>query len=144
MDRDGEGRRFSVLEGVEGDGAILIGRGTRVVGEIHDCTSIEVQGELEGNVTAKRVTIREGGVISGSVQTVEAEIHGVVTGELQVDGLLDVHSSGRVDGNLTYGQIAIAAGGEVSGNIFGPRRISNETTAPALANGQDPQVTLAS
>lgn len=130
-------RSYSVLEGIEGDGTVLIGKGTRIVGEISNCTNVEVQGELEGNLVADRVTIRQGGTITGNVKTTSAEVHGTIAGEIEVEGLLDVHSTGRVDGNLAYGQIAIAAGGEVSGNIFGPKRVeASRQPSTALTNGQ--------
>lgn len=130
-------RSYSVLEGIEGDGTVLIGKGTRIVGEISNCSNVEVQGELEGNLITEKVTIRQGGMITGNVKATSAEVHGSVEGEIEVDGLLDVHSTGRVDGNLAYGQIAIAAGGEVSGNIFGPRRVQANAQPTALTNGSD-------
>ena len=58
-------------------------------------------------------------MIAGNVRATQATVHGTVSGEIEVEGLLDIHSTGRVDGSLAYGQIAVAAGGEVSGNIFG-------------------------
>ena len=136
MDRQRETRSYSVLDGIDGDGTILIGKGTRIVGEISNCKKVEVQGELEGTLTAESVTVSEDGVIAGTIRADEAEVHGVVTGEMEVAGLLDVQSTGRVDGNLAYGQIAIAAGGEVSGNILGPKRVLAEQQPAALPNGQ--------
>ena len=130
-----EQRSYSVLEGIEGDGTVLIGKGTRIVGEISNCSNVEVQGELEGNLITKSVTIREGGVIAGNVRANEATVHGTVSGEIEVEGLLDIHSTGRVDGSLAYGQIAVAAGGEVSGNIFGPKRMQAANQHTQIANG---------
>jgi hypothetical protein len=44
-----------------GDGVVLIGKGTRVIGEISDCTTVEIQGVVEGKLLANSVIIREGG-----------------------------------------------------------------------------------
>lgn len=55
LDRD-----YSVLETVEGDGLVLIGKGTTVVGEIANCSKVEIQGHLEGSLIADSVVVREG------------------------------------------------------------------------------------
>ena len=123
---------------------MLIGKGTRIIGEISNCSNVEVQGELEGSLITDRVTIREGGVIAGNVRASQAVVHGTVSGEIEVEGLLDIHSTGRVDGSLAYGQIAVAAGGEVSGNIFGPKRLqATNPQASAIANGNGSTTTTA-
>ncbi len=129
-------RDFSVLETVDGESTVLIGRGTKVIGEIGDCAIVEVQGQLEGNLVAEKVTIRPGGVVNGNVKCITAEVHGVVSGDIDVEELLDIRSTGRVDGSSAYGQVSIAAGGEIFGTVHETKRVEAESLRVVLSNGQ--------
>jgi cytoskeletal protein CcmA (bactofilin family) len=112
----GDGRK-SPFEGIAGEGHVLIGRGTKISGEISDCTLVEIQGVMEGVITADAVIIREGGGFKGTLQTDQAEVHGVLEGTVVVHELLDIRTNGHVQGDLTYGRIAIAEGWFVSGSL---------------------------
>lgn len=147
---------FSVLESVDGDGMVLIGKGTTVVGEVGNCSKVEIQGHLEGSIVADRVIIREGGSIKGGMHAGHAEVCGVVDGEVLVEELLDVRSTGRVIGEIAYGKLAVEVGGDIAGNIRQPQqaaqsaepqhqgvngydsRSSLEAPSQGLANGQSP------
>ncbi len=109
-----------------GDGVILIGKGTRVIGEISDCTTVEIQGVVEGKLLASSVVIREGGGFKGSLQVDQAEIHGVMEGNAVVNDLLDIRSTGTVAADLAYGRLSVEAGGQMTGNILA--RISIESS----------------
>lgn len=110
-----------------GDGVVLIGKGTRVIGEISDCTTVEIQGVVEGKLLASSVVIREGGGFKGSLQADQAEIHGVMEGNAVVNDLLDIRSTGTVSADLAYGRLSVEAGGQMTGNILA--RISIESGA---------------
>jgi cytoskeletal protein CcmA (bactofilin family) len=101
----------------QSDGVVLIGKGTRILGDISDCTMIEIQGTLEGTVCADAVVIREGGGFRGTMQTDKAEVHGVLEGTICVHELLDMRASCNVSGDITYGRLAVADGGNISGNL---------------------------
>lgn len=109
-----------------GDGVVLIGKGTRVIGEISDCTTVEIQGVVEGKLLASSVIIREGGGFKGSLQADQAEIHGVMEGNAVVNDLLDIRSTGTVAADLAYGRLSVEAGGQMTGNILA--RISIESS----------------
>jgi cytoskeletal protein CcmA (bactofilin family) len=108
-----------------GDGVVLIGKGTRVIGEISECTTVEIQGVVEGKLLASSVVIREGGGFKGSLQVDQAEIHGVMEGTAVVNDLLDIRSTGTVAADLAYGRLSVEAGGQMTGNILA--RISIES-----------------
>lgn len=107
----------NVMEGVNSDRFVLVGSGTQISGEINNCAVVEVQGQFEGNISADQIIIREGGSITGSASTKNAEVHGVLQGEITVTNLLDIHSTGQVDGELVYGQLSVSAGGYIGGNL---------------------------
>ena len=124
-----------------GDGVILIGKGTRVIGEISDCTTVEIQGVVEGKLLASSVIIREGGGFKGSLQADQAEIHGVMEGNAVVNDLLDIRSTGTVAADLAYGRLSVEAGGQMTGNILARISIENggasksPSTEVATTNG---------
>jgi len=102
---------------IRSEGAVLIGRGTRITGEINDCDLMEIQGVFEGNAVANSVVVREGGGFNGKLQTNNAEVHGVVEGTIVVRELLDIGSTGKVKAELTYGRLSVAPGGHIAGSI---------------------------
>jgi cytoskeletal protein CcmA (bactofilin family) len=99
------------------EGIVVIGKGTRLIGDISDCMRAEVRGVVEGNVVAKTVTVFFGGGLKGSIQADSAEIHGVVEGNVVVRELLDVHATARMLGEFTYGRLSVAPGGQVGGSL---------------------------
>ena len=126
-----------------GDGYVLIGKGTKITGDISNCTLVEVQGVLEGSVTADSVIIRDGGGFKGVLQTDQAEVHGILEGTVVVHELLDIRAHGNVQGDLTYGRIAISEGGFVSGSLQTKSglAVAEQQTVPSLTliNGMDGQ-----
>lgn len=100
-----------------GDGVVIIGKGTRIAGEITNCSKLEIQGSVEGRIGATILVVREGGSVKGEILADDAEINGHVEGQLDVKGLLDIRSTGRVEGDLAYGKLAVAMGGHIAGQI---------------------------
>lgn len=106
-------------EARDSKGVIVVGKATRIVGDIAECDEVEVMGHVEGVVTAERVVVCEGGTIQGGLRAAHAEIHGLVDGEVRIDELLDVRSTARVFGDLAYGRLVVAGGGDIAGTVHG-------------------------
>jgi cytoskeletal protein CcmA (bactofilin family) len=99
------------------DGHVVVGKGAFIVGEITNCSQVEIAGALEGKVIAEAVIVRASGCLKGTVQSERAEVHGVIEGQVQVEQHLDIRSTGRVSGELAYGRLSVASGGCLAGNI---------------------------
>jgi cytoskeletal protein CcmA (bactofilin family) len=117
IDRAAQSPTAAPLENTQRDGVVFIGKGSKFVGDLSDCTMAEIQGALEGTLVANAVVIQHGGVFKGTMVTDQAEVHGVVEGTLTVHDLLDMRSSGIVSGDLTYGRLAVADGGHIFGTV---------------------------
>jgi cytoskeletal protein CcmA (bactofilin family) len=115
---------------ISGDGLVVIGKGTKVVGEISDCTQIEIDGNLEGSVVANVVIVRVGGRLKGIIQSKRAEVHGMIEGQVLVEEHLDIRSTGHVSGELTYGRLSVADGGKLAGNIQTHSRLEQQSVPP--------------
>ncbi len=130
----------SAFEGMKCEGAVFIGEGAKVAGDISNSSTVEIQGFLEGNVVTNSLVVREGGGFKGAVQTQHAEVYGAVDGTIVVQDLLDIRATGRVNAEATYGRLAVSAGGSLAGNVqVKPPLILDETgveTAVAHDQGQ--------
>ena len=118
------------------DGVVVIGGGTRIIGEISDCHMVEIQGVLEGKVVADSVVIRDGGGFQGTMQAGTAEIYGVVEGAIAVTGDLNVHSTGDVSAETTYGKLSVAAGGKIQGRFRAGANPAAAAAPNAFVNGK--------
>ena len=118
--------KMSPLEGFKGDGVVLIGKGTRITGEIKDSSIIEIQGSLEGNIVANTVIVREGASFTGNMISEYVEVHGLVQGTVVAETLLDIRSTGKVTAEVRYGQLSVVTGGRLSGNIVVQETIEAE------------------
>ncbi len=99
------------------DGVVVVGKGASIVGEITNCSQVEIAGALEGKVVAEAVIVRAGGRLKGRVCSERAEVHGTIEGEVQVEDHLDIRSTGHVSGELAYGKLSVASGGRLAGTI---------------------------
>ena len=118
-------------EASNGAGLVVIGTGANIVGEITNCTQVEIAGSLEGKVVADALIIRDGGCLKGYVCARRAEVHGTVEGEVKVADHLDIRSTGDVSGELTYGKLSVASGGRLSGLLEIIRTHEQEHDEPA-------------
>ena len=100
-----------------GEGIVVVGKGASIVGEISNCSQVEIAGALEGKVIASVVIVREGGCLKGQVCSDRAEVHGTIEGQLQVEDHLDIRATGDVSGELTYGKLSVASGGRLAGSV---------------------------
>jgi cytoskeletal protein CcmA (bactofilin family) len=112
-----------------GAGIVTIGEGTRVTGTIDECKLLDVQGVLEGEAVSEMIVVRNGGGVRGNVQTVNAEIHGVVDGSLSVHEHLEIKSTGDVSGEISYATLAIEKGAKFQGTIQCAEGANEEASA---------------
>ncbi|MGQ0456974.1 MAG: bactofilin family protein [Hyphomicrobium sp.] len=118
------------------DGAVFIGKGTQVVGEISDCIKAVIRGRIEGNIDTRELIVESEGSLVGNIRAHHMEVHGRIEGNANVQELANISSTGLITGDLVYGQLAVAAGGQVHGTIrqsSGPDRPADER--PANGNG---------
>lgn len=96
---------------------MVVGKGASIVGEITNCSQVEIAGALEGKVVAEAVIVRASGWLKGTVCSERAEVHGTIEGQVQVEQHLDIRSTGKVSGELAYGKLSVASGGCLAGTI---------------------------
>jgi|GEM_PF-2798949 len=92
----------------------IIAADLRIVGNLMCSGSVEVEGEIEGNVTCGNVTIRRTGSIKGDVTAdiiqVDGEINGLVKGRN-----ITLSETGRITGMIMYEALSVKDGAYIDG-----------------------------
>lgn len=95
---------------------LVAGPGVILKGSMQ-CEVLRVEGNIEGDVKARKLMISAGGTLVGTAEIEDAEIEGHFEGTLTVANHLIVRSTGRLTGKFQYGEIEIERGGAISGEI---------------------------
>jgi cytoskeletal protein CcmA (bactofilin family) len=127
----------------------VIGRDLTILGSninIISREALQIDGEVRGNVSGKRISIGAGGTVDGSITAETVEIDGRVDGSVKAVAIT-LNPSAKVSGDLLHRILVIAEGAEFEGNV---RRSANEAelkpdlTAPHQAiSGPAPTEMLA-
>ncbi|MEE4000048.1 polymer-forming cytoskeletal protein [Tenacibaculum sp. FZY0031] len=91
----------------------IIGKNTKITGEIISEGDFRIDGTLEGTIeTNGRVIIGSTGFIKGKVECANADVEGAFSGELFVSNTLTVKSSANITGDVVIGKLSVEPGAE--------------------------------
>ena len=115
----------------------LVGRNTRVSGDIQFRGGFHVDGYIKGNVLAEHDTqsvlsISENGTVEGTVSVPHVVLNGTVKGDVSARERVQLGATARVIGNVYYNLIEMAIGAEINGKL-----IHEPAGQPALMSGRD-------
>ncbi|HTY99411.1 MAG TPA: polymer-forming cytoskeletal protein [Rhodocyclaceae bacterium] len=117
----------------------IIGKGTRIIGQVRFAGSLHVEGEISGSVSVPEgqtgtLTLGSQGRIDGEISGSRVVIDGAATGPAVFADRLELQSQARVSGDLHYGEIGIHPGAVVHGRLV-HRPVENHQAvqAPKLA-----------
>lgn len=119
-------------------GALVVGAGITVKGEIRTCRTLVVYGTVEATLPAEAIQIGPGGEFRGRAEVETATVSGRFDGDLVVSGRLTVTASGEVDGRVQYREIAVDAGGRLRGTAD-PLDARQSAPEPADPAGPQPE-----
>lgn len=111
----------------------LIGRNTRVQGDMSFEGGLHVDGTVKGDVCAQGpesavLTVSEHGTIEGEVRVPYVVLNGVVLGDVHAREHIELAAKARVEGDVYYGLMEMAMGAEVNGKL-----VHTEAATPPLA-----------
>jgi len=127
MRRDKKNRRRT-------DTPTLISKGTCIVGEIHFSGSLEIEGQVKGNIEAVGndadacVRIRDTGVVVGQVKAPVVIVSGSIEGDIYATKQVELASQAVVKGDIHYALLEIEKGAQVNGGF-----VQEEESAPAAS-----------
>ncbi|HLO77125.1 MAG TPA: polymer-forming cytoskeletal protein [Magnetospirillum sp.] len=108
----------------------IIGADVRIVGDIITQGEMQIDGQIEGDITCHRLVVGEGARITGEVTADSVRIHGQMNGRI-IAGSVTIAKSAQVFGDITHETLEIEAGGHLEGHLI--RKGSQPATAtPAL------------
>ncbi len=86
----------------------MIGTGTIITGDIESNGDIRIDGTLKGNLRGKaKIIIGADGIVEGSIEGLQADIMGHVTGNIKIQELLFLHGSTEVHGDIYAGKLQV-------------------------------------
>lgn len=101
----------------------LIGKATRVHGDVEFAGGLHLDGAIVGNVRSDRtpastLSVSEGASIEGAVEVPNIRLDGIVKGDIQASGRVVLGATARVEGNLYYGVIEMTLGAQIMGKLM--------------------------
>jgi len=112
----------------------LIAKGTCIVGEVHFSGSLEIEGQVKGNIEAVGddadacVRIRDTGVVIGQVKAPVVIVSGNIEGDIYAAKQVELASQAVVKGDIHYALLEIEKGAQVNGGF-----VQEEGNAAAAA-----------
>ena len=84
----------------------IIGAGCKLTGDIKTDHTVQIHGEVIGDIVAETVVIGRGGRVVGTVKTPVLFLHGTLGGPATVN-TANIFSAARMTGVLSYHTISI-------------------------------------
>lgn len=112
----------------------LIGKGTRIEGNISFSESLRVDGEIVGRVEGDAsgrctLVLSEHGRIEGEVSVAHLVVNGTISGPVRVTEFLEMQPKARITGDVQYAMIEIQQGAVVEGHLVRMGREPNQDKA---------------
>jgi cytoskeletal protein CcmA (bactofilin family) len=113
----------------------VIGPDVRIVGDIITQGEMQIDGQVEGDITCQTLVVGEGARIVGEVTAENVRVHGHLTGKI-VATQVAIARSAQVEGDITHESLEIEAGASLEGHL-----IRKGGTAPKLVAEAAPDAT---
>ena len=101
----------------------LIGPKTRINGDVEFTGGLHLDGYINGNVKGDSnestfLSVSQQGSIEGSVIAPNVILNGIVKGDIDASGRIELGSNARVMGNVHYTVIETAVGAQINGKLI--------------------------
>lgn len=98
----------------------VLGADLRITGEITSAGSVEVLGEIDGNITANGLIIGQEGRVKGSISAHSVEVKGTLDGKVGCESFT-LRSTAQVKADVRTNAIVIESGAEIDGRFLKPK-----------------------
>ena len=90
-------------------------RETRVSGKLHFEGPAKIDGQVEGEIKGKEITIGEHAVLSAQIFAESIVVCGTIDGDITAIGRIEIRTTGKVVGNISTPALVIQEGGHFEG-----------------------------
>ena len=87
----------------------------KVTGQLESEEDIQVDGHIEGDIRARKVTIGTGASVKGTVFGQDVELSGTVTGKIEATSVV-LSKSARMSGDVVHQTLQIEKGAYIDGH----------------------------
>ncbi len=101
-------------------GKSLLGSDLKITGEIISSGTVEVLGEVDGNIAADTLTVGNDGRISGSVRATTIEVKGRLEGKVDSQ-TFTMRATSQVAADISYAALIIESGASIEGRFTKPK-----------------------
>ena len=113
----------------------LVGRNARIEGKIEFAGSLEIEGNIVGDISAadsakSEVIVREHGVVEGQIQSPRVIVNGKVVGDIYASDQLFIAAKAVIEGSVHYRLIEMEKGAQISGNMLHRSGTQKESGTP--------------
>ena len=95
----------------------IIGSNTKIKGDIISEGILQIDGQVEGDITCSELVIGLKGMVSGCVTVQNLQLYGTLKGKAVVDNLF-VSKSAKLIGDAKHNSIAIEPGAYIDGHCM--------------------------
>jgi cytoskeletal protein CcmA (bactofilin family) len=114
--------------------ASLIGQDLAITGNLNSKGDIEIEGEVQGDVHARRIIVGVGAHVTGSLLAEEVVVRGAVQGQIRGNSVT-FQATSRVEGDIFHRSLLIEQGAQFEGRS---RRSDDPLSVPRGGNGPLP------
>lgn len=112
----------------------ILARDIIITGDVKTDGDVQIDGRLDGNIKAGKLTVGEQGIINGHVFASIVNVRGKVTGKIEAKSI-ELAETANVQADLVQDQLTIANGAFFDGKCA--RR--TQQASPAAAKGTAPK-----
>lgn len=88
----------------------------RITGEISSTGTIEILGEIEGNLTARGLIVGAEGRVNGTVSAESVEVKGRLNGQVATQSFA-LRATAEVEADVAYSSLVIESGAQIEGKF---------------------------
>jgi cytoskeletal protein CcmA (bactofilin family) len=97
----------------------IIGSGVTLTGDINSTADIRIDGILKGNIkSSARVFIGSDAVVEGEIESMQADIHGQVRGNVKVKDVLNLRANASLTGDIHAGKLQVEPSANFNGHCY--------------------------
>jgi len=113
----------------------IIGKGTKIVGDITSAGDVRIDGLLTGNIVISgKLVLGPNGMVDGNITSVNAELEGEVKGIVNVTEILSLKSTAKINGDIVTSKLMIEPGALFTGSCNMGAKVKNMVQNPEREN----------
>ena len=108
----------------------FLGYGTKISGKLHFEGSVRIDGDLDGEIESKEITIGESAVVTAQIRADSIVLCGKVKGEINATQRIEIRATAKITGDITTPKLIIQEGAIFEGRCSTRERFGRRSQSP--------------